>query len=140
MTQEQLVAILTPYLVTIITVVLTSLAAYVVSLVKHLAMDASIYLQTKVSASDYNLLRTIAKDMVMTLDQMPAYKELLGAEKKQIAVTKITQYADRAGMPFTASEISEVIEAVLAEVSKDMTGTLIEVHPSSAVVPNPVAA
>jgi len=113
---EEVLKALTPVIVTLLTAILTGIVGYLGAIAKRYADIATEYLFTKMDHQEYDLLRKIARDAVLNLIQSPAFKELTGAEKKEIAIVKITDYLNDYGIEFSHDQVSEMIEAVYSEV------------------------
>jgi hypothetical protein len=107
-----------PIIVSMVTALLVLLVGYLAKTVKETLVLAGDYLSTKMNVEDYTMFRGIARDIVLTLMQHPAYKDLTGAEKKEMAIVKITNYLDEVGLNFSHEQVSEIIEAVYAEIGQ----------------------
>ena len=114
---EEVMSALTPVIVALLTTILTGIVGYLGVVAKRLADASSVYLINKIGHQNYDLLRKISKDAVLNLIQSPAFKDLTGAEKKEIALVKINDYLRNYNIRFSHEQMSEMIEAVYAEIS-----------------------
>ena len=68
------------------------------------------YANVKIGVETTGMLKTFAQTVVRSLEQNGAFKGLIGADKKELAIVAITQYADEHGIPVDRTFIDKIIE------------------------------
>ena len=106
-------------LVSALLAILSALAAYGTSLFK-------IYMQSKMSASQWDFLKSQATTAVKWLEQSPAFSGAEGAKKKEAAVMYVLNAAEKAGIPMTHELADKLVEEAVFDM-KDIAYDMFDI-------------
>lgn len=80
---------------------------------KALVKMGETFLKSKLGASNFDLLKAFATAAVRAIEQTPEYQELVGPEKKEVAVEIITDFAYANHLPVSEALVSLLVEAAV---------------------------
>ena len=78
------------------------------------------YATVKIGVENTNLIKSFAQTVVRSLEQNGTFSGLLGADKKELAIVSITQYADEHGIPVDRQFIDKIIEEAVQIMKNEL--------------------
>ena len=91
---------------------------------KKLVSMGETYLDAKLGAANFGLLKSFATTVVRGIEQSPAYKTWDGAKKKETAMVAIADFADDHGIPVDDAFLDHVLEEAVKEMKDQQTPLL----------------
>ncbi len=105
---------------TLIDAVLLALVTLAVFGLKTLTTVTIIWLQSKIGDTNTTMLKGLADTVVRFLAQSPAFEALELDEKKEYAITWLTQKCEELKLPFTHDDIDKFIEEAVQIYKSEM--------------------
>lgn len=80
---------------------------------KALLKIAETFLKNKIGAQNFEMLKNFATIAVRAIEQSPEFKELVGQDKKSIAITMIFDFAQSNNLPVSIDLVECLVEAAV---------------------------
>lgn len=99
---------------------IVAIAAVGVYVIKLGASKLVAYLEAKIGQTETERLRSMAVTIVKALQQSPAFENLGGEQKKEMAIVQITQWAEQHKLPIDREYIDRVIEEAVLTMKAEL--------------------
>ena len=84
------------------------------------------YLEGKVGVDNFATAQSFVMTIVRAVEQSPEFRDLLGSEKKEQVILRVSQWLQDSGIAISEEQLDKLIESAVQIMQAEYGGILIE--------------